>query len=276
MDEILIEEYQCLLNDNDKKENCIQDYLEKNSQLIPLPILENHNLHMNVIISKFRLGNEAITDFAYLTKSTITWKVVLIEIENPHKHFFKNNNKKIEFTAVFNNAIDQIREWKVYLNKNKEIVLGELEKLRVPLETNPVTFSYVLIYGRKKELETSEKRRNMLSQKIKDEGIEILNFDSLISRYSSFIGTDNEKLILSQNKEKGFSIKHLPKGKINTELFSYIYPDYLYVKKEYKNRLMSEGYEISEWERGNLLTLNCKKSLNSSSIREALTKGLKF
>lgn len=51
-------------------ENQIQEFLEENTIFIPMLFLLNHHLHMNCVISKFKLGNEFVTDFAYLTKNS--------------------------------------------------------------------------------------------------------------------------------------------------------------------------------------------------------------
>ena len=74
----LIEKFKIFLDNEKNLENDIQKFLEKNTELIPLPFIENHGLHFNLVISKFKLGNEYITDFAYLTKSSIKWLLVLI------------------------------------------------------------------------------------------------------------------------------------------------------------------------------------------------------
>ena len=270
MDDNLIHEYEKILNSDVSNENDIQEYLEEHSQIIPLPILENHNLNMNVVISKLKLGNEFITDFAYLTKSSINWKLVLMELENPHKQIFKQGSR-IEFTAAFNNAIDQISSWKVYLRENEIQILRQTAKLRQPLETNPMNYGFVLIYGRRKEFEDSEKRRKFLAQKEIETGIKIMTYDSLITHYTNNVGIDCEKIILSQHGEQGFKIKKLPIGPIYTSIFSYLPQDYIEVDKLQEKRLKAEGYEMDEWRQGYSLYSNEKKATDS-----LLKKKIKF
>ena len=50
MDQILIKDFTDLLNDVNTNENTVQEFLEENTELIPLPILENHHLHFNCVI----------------------------------------------------------------------------------------------------------------------------------------------------------------------------------------------------------------------------------
>ena len=261
MDQILIKDFTELLNDVNTNENIVQEFLEENTELIPLPILENHHLHFNCVISKLKIGLEVITDFAYLTKSSDIWRVILIELESPHKRIFKKNaHGYTEFSAEFNNAIDQITYWKVYIEEYKTAVLRQLEKIRVPLEKNKVVFEYVLVLGRNKEKDNSDKRRSMFAEKSETMHIKFMTYDSLISKYTYYTLVNNEKIILSPCREMGFKIKKLPKNKIDTSIFSHVYPEYLQVTEEQFERLKKEGYEMDEWKNNNLLRLDNRKA----------------
>jgi hypothetical protein len=68
-----------------QKEQVVQDFLENHSVLIPTPNRLNHQLHFDVIVSKFPLSTELITDYVYLTKSSDTWRVTFVELEMPDK-----------------------------------------------------------------------------------------------------------------------------------------------------------------------------------------------
>ena len=80
LEEKLLEQYFDVIGKNGNTENQIQEFLEENTIFIPMPFLLNHYLHMNCVISKFKLGNEFVTDFAYLTKSSDYWEFVLVEL----------------------------------------------------------------------------------------------------------------------------------------------------------------------------------------------------
>lgn len=69
--------------------------------LIPTPHMLNHQLHYNFFISKLPLGQKYKTDFVYLTKSSDSWWIVLMELENQHKKMFKGNYKHAEFSKDF-------------------------------------------------------------------------------------------------------------------------------------------------------------------------------
>ena len=254
--ENLIEKYRETIEDENNTENQIQEFLEENTILIPMPFLLNHYLHMNCVISKFKLGNEFVTDFAYLTKSSDFWEFVLIELEDPKKRIFTKDKENIYFHSHFNHAYDQILSWRAYINKNREMVLRKIDKLRVPLNENPVRFRYVLVIGRNYEKEDSEKRRAMFAEK-SNENIRVMTYDSLISQCQS-LPYNSEKIILSSWKDQGFKIKKLPKQDIHTSLFAYLKPEYLQISEEDIELLKKEDYQIDVWKMGRALEYNDK------------------
>lgn len=74
-------EYIDFVNNHGDDENALQDYLEKNPRYIPLQFMLNHGLHLFSIVSKFIISDGLITDFMYITKSSISWNIVFIELE---------------------------------------------------------------------------------------------------------------------------------------------------------------------------------------------------
>lgn len=212
--------------------------------LIPLPFLLNHHLHMNSIISKFKIGNEYITVFAYLTKSSDFWYFVLMELEDPKKRIFTKNNENIYFHSDFNHAYDQVTSWKAYISQHSNEILNQIDKIRVPLNYNNVIFKYVLIYRRSCEKANSPKKTAMFAPKSTDD-IRVMTYDSLISN-CEILPYNSEKVILSPWKSQGFKIKVLP-DKISTPLFSYLVPDYLSIDSFNIEKLKSR---IIKWIHG--------------------------
>ena len=146
-----------ILSIKDKKnENEIQSFLEENCDFIPTPYLRNHGLHFNFIFSKLAINEELISDFFYLTKSSIEWVGVLIELEASSKKIFRNNKKDIQFSAEFNNAYDQILSWKAYLQKNHETFKRKFKNIMGHMYDNQLSLKYYLIIGRSDEIDTQE------------------------------------------------------------------------------------------------------------------------
>ena len=252
--ESLITEFKSLIDSENKNENDIQKFLEDNTELIPLPWRLNHGLHFNVVISKLRIGGGYITDFAYLTKSSDIWELVLVELEDSKKNIFLKNNENIKFSREFNHAYDQIMEWKSYINDNKQDLLKTINILRTPLSKNMVKVKYVLIIGRNKEKDNCERRRRMFAEKSSDD-VKVMTYDSLISTYKNNDYQTN-KLILSQWRE-GFEVKFVP-DKLSSNIFAYIAPEYLKIKDEQIEKLKKQDYQMDRWLSGSFLTVNQK------------------
>ncbi len=132
-----------------QKEQVVQDYLEQHTELIPTPNRLNHHLHFQSVVSKFPLGTELTTDYLYITKSSDTWRITLVELESPDKSIFTADTRKTTTSAEFNAALNQVRSWKHFLADNKDEVLRRLEPLLRPvnMRCNPVEFHYQLIIG---------------------------------------------------------------------------------------------------------------------------------
>ncbi len=212
IDNGVVDDFSRILDDEESTENDVQSFIEKNNRLIHLPFLYHHGLHLNCLISKFKLGNEYITDFAYLTKNSDKWKLVFVELEDPKKKIFTKSHD-IKFSSEFNHAYDQITSWKMYADKNKDKILDSVRKIRVPLSDNDTSFAYVLIIGRSYEKVNNEKKRSMFSQKSTSDTY-AMTYDSLISSYTSDC-PQYERIILSPRGDCGFGIKYLPQKTVS-------------------------------------------------------------
>lgn len=247
----LIEKFKIFLDNEKNLENDIQKFLEKNTELIPLPFIENHGLHFNLVISKFKLGNEYITDFAYLTKSSIKWLLVLIEIETPHKKIFKKNkrNNRYEFSSDFNSAFDQISNWRKYCKRKKEKVLEQIKNIKKPLEENNVDIKYVLIIGKGTEYYENQEKKDMIDDK-NSEDIKIMSYDSLINNFkcNSSHGEDLKKIILTPKGDNCFELKYHSNVR-ESAVFHYMKPEYLKISEKNIKDLKKLEYNLKKWEK---------------------------
>ena len=255
---ITSEQKQNFLNilNNSKNENEIQRYLEKNPYLLPVTFVLNHGIHFGSYISKLSIGTGFITDFAYITKSSIEWRIVLIEIEDSKKKFFNKNGTP---TSDFIQARDQVLEWKSYMeSKGKGYVLEALDKLLVPeqMKINPISFKYLLIYGRTEELKGNDKLLAKIRQ-YKDDNFDIITYDSLISQCETG-AYQSPRMIISIQDINKIKIKQLPNQKINTHIFSYLNHHDLCLSEEQINYFKEQGYCIDDWMQGKPLVINDK------------------
>lgn len=240
------EEFNELINDNSKTENDLQRFLEENPKFIPTDFLNGHQLHFELIISKLKLGNKFITDFAYLTKNSVKWTLVLIELEQSSKKIFlKDNGSYPRFSSEFNAAMAQVTSWRSYVEKNESIVENCISRLKKPLSENLLDFKYILVIGRDENF--SEAQIDML-RSTEREDLKILTYDSLSRRFDN----NEPRMILSPIGDKDFRIKHVSEN-YETNFFSWINSEGFNVGSEAKFELIKQGYSIDKWESGELL-----------------------
>lgn len=255
----LVKEFKELLDDTSKNENDIQKYLEDHTMLIPTPHMLNHQLHFNFFISKLPLGQRYKTDFVYLTKSSDSWWVVLMELENQHKKMFKGNHTHAEFSKDFYAAFQQIKDWKSYLTDNKGDFLKSIDRLRYPLHENKVYFKYVLVIGRNIEKDNFAQRRVALAQEEECFGdLRIITYDTLLSYYNRSRRLPLESIVVSPYQGDKFKIKKLPTGEISTSAFGYLKPDDIYISSSDIEKFRNKDYEIDKWLDGKQLEYNEK------------------
>lgn len=270
--------------DKSVDESTMQDFFEHHTALFPTShFMQNHGLHFNSFVSKFSIG-PYVTDFAYLTKSTVEWWVVLVEIENPHKKLFKGNPDHADFTADYTQSRQQIRDWKAFIEDHKNEVVDTLHRIRKPLEYNKVSFKYLMVMGRRDEIEHSEARRRALAEESNGD-LKIITYDTLLSDYERQRRIPVEGLMLTMYDRDRFRCKYLPSDAehkyfetIETDgLFAYMSCDDIYFSDEQIQELKAEGYEMDSWLQGKYLIMNEKyteagyaKTLPEGSAMKAL------
>ncbi len=236
-----------------QKEQVVQDFLENNSELVPLHNLLNHGLHFDFIISKFALSSALTTDYAYLTKSSARWIVTFVELEVPEKNFFNSTFDKVVSSSKFNGALDQVRSWEHYVASNKDDVLRRLHPIMAPavMRRHPVEFNYVLIMGRSDNKNASSERMEYLQRLREKERIEVMSYDTLINWYRN---GPREKKIILRSKGDRFAFKSMQMHP--DQALGWLGPDSLEISNEYVSELREAGYDIDEWLSGKLLRYN--------------------
>ncbi|WP_038485405.1 Shedu immune nuclease family protein [Collimonas arenae] len=259
LDNSLILEFENLLSlpapKGRQKEQVIQDFLETHTELIPFTNRLNHHLHFRMILSKFPLGTELTTDYVYITKSSDRWRITLVELETPDKSIFTNNMHAATPSAEFSAALNQVRNWQIFIDDHKQEVVRKLDPLLRPLvmRNNPIEFNYQLIIGRSDNKNISEARKKLINKLNSESNIEILTYDSLINWYKN--DQKFKKNILSL---AGFGFKFKYMHFEPAQIFAHVGPDFLFLTAEEKSELRSAGYEIDKWSEGELLIANIK------------------
>lgn len=259
-----VQEYESLIDDPNCNENKIQDFLEKNTMFIPKRFMENHGISGNVIISKLQLGTKYETDFAFVSKCTNYWNVVLIEIEKPNKNIF---NKEDNFSAEYTHAKGQINLWKESIEQDsslKESVLKSLDNLFFPIsmKNNPINFKYVLVYGRSNEINNEQRKLRFNQENNRDSDISVVTYDRLKTCWEN--QAYSNAIIANIKKGNKLIIKNIPECDFDTSLFAYISPSKIEISRKQIEMLKRYGYEMEEWLNNFSLYINNKQaSLNN-------------
>jgi antiviral defense system Shedu protein SduA len=246
----MVKDYAVLLNNIASAEQDIQDFLEQRSELIPMPWMLNHGLHLDVMISKFPLDTSLATDLTYLTKSTTQWYAVFMELEDPSKRIFTGNRKTPRFSADFNAALGQLEDWKLFVESHADAVRERLSPLLRPLGKNRVRFKFVLMYGRNSELGSNQDRIDRFAAQNSNDRI-LLTYDSLARNSRMLADGPKNNLTLTR---RAFKLKHL--NNPLTGLFTYLRSHELAVPKEHHDELSAAGYRLDRWRKGSLLRVN--------------------
>lgn len=275
IDEEVLKQYASVIDNpppsGRQKEQVVQDFLEMNTELIPTPNRLNHQIHFESIISKFPLGTELTTDYVYITKSSDVWRVTLVELESPDKDIFTGDLKKAIFSSGFNAAVAQVRDWKIFLDENRDEFIRRLKPMFRPLgmADNPIEFNFQLIIGRSANKNATQDRKRHIRKIITGEGIEVITYDQLVDWYRN--DRRFKKLVLRLSKNQ-FSFKYM--HFLPSHILSYLGPDCLILSDIELEKLKAEGYEMDKWKQGELLTYNTKYAL--STAEEEMEDGTFF
>lgn len=229
------DQYIALL-DEEKGEQDYQSYLEENTEFIPRHFVQNHGIHFSLLIRKLKISNDMITDFAFLSKSSIGWNYVLIEIEKPQSKFFKPGTTSPH--SDFLQGISQIKSWQAWFKDagNKAHFESQLLFLKKPIEQAPVTIRYVLVTGRRSEYENSPEKIRLINS-YEDHDFKIMSFDSLAENIEH-----NCELYLGIRKQGSIEIQ--TKTLINKNIFDWCDESTIHLTNELKNTYLSELDQI--------------------------------
>jgi hypothetical protein len=230
-----VEEYFTII-DSDPKEQVVQEFLERNTDFIPRHFVQNHGIHNQLVIRKLPLSSEYVTDLFLMSKSTDDWNYILIELERPSSKFFKDGKNDIH--PNFSRAIQQIRAWQGWflMAANKSHFENQLAYLKKPIPDTPVYIKYVLVFGRRSEIDGNKKRLNMIKTH-EGEDFKIMTFDSLAEDISR-----KDRLYLGVKKSGHVEIHST--DLIDIELFRWNQMSDLRVREQLKSAALSHCQSI--------------------------------
>lgn len=167
-----IEEYESLLDSN-ADEYKLQSFLEKHSYFFNGII---RLFGASPLYSKIKLGDQFEVDFACFDAGSVGPEWRLIEIESAkHKMFTKAG----ELTAQAHHAIQQVRDWQLWIDEN----ISFAQKL-MPMIIYPRGYIFI---GRREEHDEKTRRRLLKLNKDVEKFIEIHSLDYFASMARSVL-----------------------------------------------------------------------------------------
>lgn len=252
----LDDQFVAVLDDSTSSEQTVQEFLERNTPMFYPAYQHNHGVHLAAIITKFKLDTSLTTDFAYLTKSSAEWDLILVELEHPGKQLFTKAGIP---TADLTSAISQVNSWRAFIEKHAGEVIRKIAPLRKPLTENRVRFKYVLVIGRTIAFEKNQIAVDALAQLQRDD-FKILTYDSLIHAYQTKPSLTLD--VLSQKGQK-FAFKH--RHRTATHIFSWLNSNDVHLEAEDVAFYKSHGYDMDAWLKGQSLAVNGKDTVEKSA-----------
>lgn len=203
-----------------------------------------------------------------MTKSSVSWNIVLVEIESPSKKLFSVNNGKLTKTSEFNRAIEQIDDWKCYVKDNLSSVRNIFKPLLGHMGENPVNFKHLLVIGRR--MSECSKFFSQKMDSLCTDTVHICTYDSMLSHYDTGSATLNYNIISYRGQKFGFKYMH----SYPFNLFSSLSTDEFVLDDEFVPKLKDEGFDIDSWKCGKSLALNGKCTLSTPVFTRATRKNI--
>lgn len=148
------------------------------------------------IVCEFPFGNDFRADFVVLAPFSGGWDVHFVELEPANEVLFTSAGNPAKRLA---SAVTQVSNWKIYVEKNRDVVLKNLSKFakerelllgrheREPTDSagwplyHPnswLIWHYHIVIGRRRDL--NEKDMERKASFVRNQGVEVLTYDRLL------------------------------------------------------------------------------------------------
>jgi hypothetical protein len=187
------------------KETELQKHLEK----FPF-ILSQQFSHCNHLVSQFNLGGKYQADFLCLNMPSRNYHWCGIEIESSTKAVITNNLRR---SSVLEHALQQIRDWRDYLNANNDFAQRAKSKSGLGLEYSVYNIPGMVIIGRRIHDESILASWNNLRSQIQaNDNIKVMSWDGIIDHAM------NRAMLFDSIANNGINVDLGDGNKINLKL----------------------------------------------------------
>ncbi|MDG4655873.1 DUF4263 domain-containing protein [Ectobacillus antri] len=184
---ILNENFLDVLNSESSTERTIINFIKDNqAYFIIASILQYYSFghHETYIFPEFQLGTSYKVDYLIVGKGSGGYEFVFIELEHPNRNIVLKAGHEGE---AFRKGIQQIHDWKFWLNASFHSLHETFRKYKNPqkdlpeefLITDPSRWQFVVVAGRRSDF--SEKMYTK-ARDVKQNGILLLHYDNLYDK----------------------------------------------------------------------------------------------
>lgn len=161
------------------KESDVQSYIKGNKKwFIPLSILKAYDFghHFSCVVPEYNLGAEYRLDYLLIGKNSLGYQFVFVEFEDVNVDYrLKTVNAESDKVRK---GLNQIRDWKRWINQNKDYFLSADGIREFSNNVFPWGFHYALVVGRRDKMdEMSNQLRGELQSEV---GVTIMSYDRLV------------------------------------------------------------------------------------------------
>lgn len=190
------DEFEEVLNNKEITELHIKRFIQdKKYYHIPASIFHRFSFghHEAAIFKEFPLGTSYKADYLLAGRSSGGWQFIYAEFENPYKNVVLANGS---LGDTVRKGINQIDDWKTYLEGNYSCIKAEFEKYTkcdLPREFTSFDSSrmhYVVVVGRRTDFQDRENARLLQRRTEQERNIIILHYDNLLDDARELIGAN--------------------------------------------------------------------------------------
>jgi hypothetical protein len=200
---------QCLADATN--EQTAQDFLEEYPHILPGVDTFHNGPLGDIIIAKFRLNNDFITDFAFVSENSQAMEMTFVEIESPGKPLFKRDGS---FSRDYLDARQQLADWNAWGQQE----LRTVAKLFGPFSRGipnsryiDLTLRCVLIMGRRSELNSRKRQERWAAENaLRHASMAIMTYDRLIERIRhELFWPLHKRLLVCSYRDREFQVKRI-------------------------------------------------------------------
>lgn len=190
-----LQNFEKLLNDTKITERDILNYIRDNEAYFLIgSVLKNYTSyghHDRYLFKEFKLPPDYQADFLVVGRNSEGYHFLFFELENPYNSITIKNGS---FGSTIRKGIEQISDWRIWLEKNYSTLRNVFNKQLNPNEKLPTEFlefdssrmNYVVVAGRRTDFNDKTYRLRRENKKL---GIHILHYDNLIDESLDLIKT---------------------------------------------------------------------------------------